>query len=228
MTVSPQRLTVLVMHAEPLVAIGLVAALRQQADFRVFVHGTDNFDGEPIDVVITDYQSGLGWACPRGRAMDGSEGRTKVMVLTTQYREQEIRIALEAGVHGYLLLGCTTEELAASVRCLGRGSRYVCMAVAQRMADSLTREALTSREADVLRLLAQGHCNKAIARQLAIAIGTVKAHVKAIMEKLDAASRTQAVSVAIERGLVQDSPRQTMNAPGNVLASGPSSSSICQ
>jgi DNA-binding NarL/FixJ family response regulator len=70
------------------------------------------------------------------------------------------------------------------------------------MADSLTREALTAREAEVLDLLACGQCNKSIARQLDIAVGTVKAHVKAIMAKLDASSRTQAVSVAAQRGLV--------------------------
>jgi DNA-binding NarL/FixJ family response regulator len=128
----------------------------------------------------------------------------RVLVMTTHDREHDIRRALEAGVHGYLLLGCPIQELIAGVRALARGSRYFCLAVAQRMAESLTREALTPREADVLRLLVRGQCNKSIARQLEIAVGTVKAHVKAIMGKLDASSRTEAASVAARRGLIDD------------------------
>jgi DNA-binding NarL/FixJ family response regulator len=193
------RLDILVMHAEPLVAVGLAAALRQQVGFGVHVDGVDDI-GIGIDVVITDYQSGLKLArsgLNRPAPLKGA----RVLVMTTNDREHDVRLALEAGVHGYLLLGCAIDELAASVRTLGAGSRYLCMAVAQRMADSLTRESLTAREAEVLHLLVRGHCNKMIGRQLEIAVGTVKAHVKAIMGKLGASSRTQAASIAAQRGL---------------------------
>jgi DNA-binding NarL/FixJ family response regulator len=118
------------------------------------------------------------------------------------HREQEVRRALEAGVQGYVLLGCSTIEMVEAVRVVGRGSKYLCLQVAQRMADSLTRENLTERELDVLALLSAGCSNKVIARDLDIAVGTVKAHVKGIMGKLAASSRTQAVTVAAERGLV--------------------------
>jgi DNA-binding NarL/FixJ family response regulator len=194
---------VLVMHAEPLLAVGLAAALRQVPGFSVQVHGGEGLSAEAVDVIVADYQDGVQLASAPGIRAPGLK-TARVLVMTTQDREHEVRLALEAGVHGYLLLGCPIQELIAGVNALGRGSRYLCLAVAQRMAESLTREALTPREADVLRLLVRGQCNKSIAKQLEIAVGTVKAHVKAIMGKLDASSRTQAASVAAQRGLIDD------------------------
>jgi DNA-binding NarL/FixJ family response regulator len=204
---SPQPaspLKVLVRHAEPLLSAGLVAALQLQRDFQV-----TTFDparpGAPADVVITDYPQGISLAA----ASRHVPGAAKVLVITPQGREHEVRLALESGVHGYLLLGCPVDELAAGVRMLGQGRRYLGMEIAQRMADSLTREALTARETEVLRLLARGLCNKSIATRLSIGVGTVKAHVRGIMGKLEASSRTQVVSIAAQRGLVEHEPMAT-------------------
>jgi DNA-binding NarL/FixJ family response regulator len=196
-------ISVLVMHADPLIAIGLAAALRQRLEFTVLVHKGDDAPAKGIDVVVTDYQDGVELVSAPSKRLPSLKA-ARVLVMTTHNREYEVRLALEAGVHGYLLLGCPIQELIAGVNALGRGSRYLCLAVAQRMAESLTREALTQREGDVLRLLVRGQCNKSIAKQLDIAVGTVKAHVKAIMGKLDASSRTQAASVAAQRGLIDD------------------------
>ncbi len=208
------RLNVLVIHAEPLLAVGLCAALRQQADFDVHADGPEREPDHPVDVVVTDYATALRLAGQaRGPQAERTLAGARIMLVTTSDREHEVRLALERGVHGYLLLGCPIEELAAGVRTLGQGSRYLCMAVAQRMAESLTREALTAREAEVLRLVALGQCNKAIARELAIAVGTVKAHVKAIMGKLDASCRTQAASIASQRGLVDAAPGAEPSRP---------------
>jgi two-component system NarL family response regulator len=76
------------------------------------------------------------------------------------------------------------------------------------MADSFTRIGLTSRETDVLQLLAQGCCNKSIARELGIGVGTVKTHVKGLFDKLGATARTHAVVLATRRGLVGDTQRE--------------------
>jgi DNA-binding NarL/FixJ family response regulator len=208
---------VLVMHAEPLISVGLAAALRQSPGFSVQVHSGEGFSAGAVDVIVADYQDGMQLAAAPSMRAPGLKN-ARVLVMTTHDREHEVRLALEAGVHGYLLLGCPIEELIAGVNALGRGSRYLCLAVAQRMAESLTREALTPREADVLRLLVRGQCNKSIAKQLDIAVGTVKAHVKAIMAKLDASSRTQAASVAAQRGLIDDlvpDPREAAHQVGN-------------
>jgi DNA-binding NarL/FixJ family response regulator len=186
---------VTVMHPDPLMAIGLATSLMQRQDINVFLSG-QTAAGQAIDVVLTNYEEGLKLAAGMAR------NQPRILVVAVQEREQEVRIALEAGVHGYLLLGCKVEEVVEGIHALASGRRYMCMSVAQRIADSMSREALTSRETDVLELLADGHCNKSIARQLDIAVGTVKAHVKGILSKLDASSRTQAVSIAVTRGLV--------------------------
>jgi DNA-binding NarL/FixJ family response regulator len=196
-------LNVLVTHPEPLLAVGLAAALRQQLDIKVFGHHDLEPGGEHMDVIVTDHSTALRLAGgAHSDPLSRAHTPTRVMVVTSSDREQDVRLALQSGVHGYLLLGCPIDELVAAVRALGRGSRYLCTAVAHRMAESLTRQSLTARESEVLRLVALGQCNKVIARTLDIAIGTVKAHLTAIMGKLDAQSRTQAASIAAQRGLV--------------------------
>jgi DNA-binding NarL/FixJ family response regulator len=189
---------VVVAHPDPLLTMGLAAALREQAGIRAHLPGAEN-GGDRLDVTITDYEQGLRLAAENRLAR---RVRPRILVLAQQDREHEVRQALETGVHGYLLHGCRVEELVDGIRALALGQRYMSVAVAQRVADSMSRETLTVREAEVLGLLADGHCNKAIARELDIAVGTVKAHVKGIMNKLDVSSRTQAVSVAVARGMV--------------------------
>jgi DNA-binding NarL/FixJ family response regulator len=203
--VDMPRLRILVSYPEPLLALGLAAALGQQAHFDVLAPPTD---GGPsawarADVVVTDYQRGLSFA---REALRGAL-RCRILVMTHYDREQDVRAAMEAGVHGYLLLGCSIEELVRGVERVGTGNRYLSLEVAQKMADSLGRESLTTRETDVLRLLAVGQCNKSIARDLEITVGTVKGHVRAIFGKLDAGSRTEAVGIAIRRGLIGEPMR---------------------
>ena len=94
------------------------------------------------------------------------------------------------------------EETLRGVRAVAQGQRFLSAAVADRVAASFVYAPLTPRETDVLDGLGAGHCNKAIARQLGISVGTVKAHVSAIMDKMNAGSRTGAVRVAAQRGLL--------------------------
>lgn len=214
------RVRVLVAHTNPLIAVGLAAALRRSGDFEVAVDGVDAMDAWTVqqpDVLVADCATGLRRsAAARGDGRGGSAPR--ILVMCAQLREHEVRRALEQGVHGYLPLDSAIDEFVHGVRTVARGSRYLAPSTAQCMADSLTREALTTREAEVLALLACGQCNKSIARQLAIAVGTVKAHVKAIMTKLDATSRTQAVSVAAQRGLVSLSERSALQVEAGAFA----------
>jgi DNA-binding NarL/FixJ family response regulator len=116
--------------------------------------------------------------------------------------EADVQRALQAGVGGYLLAGCSLDELVIAVRTVGRGGRHICDRAANVAAQSLMRTPLTAREAEVLRLMADGLSNKRIAIRLDIALGTVKAHTKAILSKLEAASRTEATAVAEQRGLI--------------------------
>jgi DNA-binding NarL/FixJ family response regulator len=200
---SPRRLNVLIMHPDPIVCAGLVAALRHDASFEMFVHADDRIPSAPtVDVVIADYHNAMVLTHPSARQTHGALADSRILALTANDREADIRRAIQAGVRGYLLPGGSLEELTEAVTALGDGVRYLCRAVAQRLADSLAGVTLTQRENDVLRLLATGQSNKEIARQLAIELGTVKSHVSSIMNKLGAISRTQAATIAVARGLV--------------------------
>jgi two-component system NarL family response regulator len=202
-----ERLTVLVMQHDPLLCAGVVSALRQHAGFDVLVAQVDDehVDLAGVDVVIADYSYSMCLAAAATQMTHRPLSGARVLTLTSNDREADIRRAIESGVHGYLLLGGALSELIESVTTVARGVRYLCRAVAQRMADSLARASLTTREMDVLRLVVIGESNKEIARRLHIELGTVKSHVSAIMTKLDASSRTQAASIAVTRGLVDPS-----------------------
>lgn len=202
----PRHSNVLVMHPDPILSAGLVAALRQHATFEVFVHGLDHLgpQGPQVDVVIADYSNAMRLTEPGARKSHGLLDEARILALTSNDREADIRRAIEAGVHGYLLVGGPLNELSDGVAAVASGLRYMSLSVAQHMADSLTRATLTSREIEVLRLVATGQPNKAVARQLGIELGTVKSHVSAIMAKLGASSRTHAARIAATRGLVED------------------------
>jgi DNA-binding NarL/FixJ family response regulator len=194
----------MISHAQPLLAAGLLAALGRRVDMEVRDSEHVGLD-QCIDVIVTDYDAGLRWAeQARCRNLPRHLAQARVLVLAQSDREEEVRTALASGVDGYLLIGSPIDEVAEGVCTLARGARFLSMGAAQRLAYILTREALTAREAEVLGLLARGECNKVIARELQIAVGTVKAHVKAIMGKLDATSRTHAANIAAARGLVHE------------------------
>ena len=194
---------VLVLHSEPIVAVGLGAALRRLPEFDVLVGQHDSETTAP-DVVVSDYEHGVQLAAELHAGHRWAPRRVGVVVLAARPSEYAVHAALSRGVLGYLVTGCALDELVGAVRAAAAGKRYLCHAVAQQLANGMMNEALTSRERDVLRLLANGRCNKAIANELAIAIGTVKAHVRGIMSKLNATSRTEAASIAAQRGLLSE------------------------
>lgn len=196
MHLSDTRTRISVRHADTVVSAGLVAALQQHADFDLTSEGADG-----CDLVVCDYATGLQLARSRRHA-DRAASMARLLVLTDQDREHSVTQALQSGVHGYLLRGTQVEVLVDAVRAVSQGKTYLSPEIVQRMADSMAREALTPREMQVLEELAAGHGNKETAARLGIAPGTVKAHVRAIMAKLDVTSRTHAVSIAAQRGLV--------------------------
>jgi DNA-binding NarL/FixJ family response regulator len=157
-----------------------------------------------VRVVVTDLDVGvaLAQALRQDRIHRTSPVQTAVLVVSPVDSEMDVRRALECGVSGYLPQSCQPDQLVEATLALARGQRYLERTVAQRLADAMTQDLPTPREIDVLRLMAIGLCNKAISSELDIAVGTVKAHIKALLQKLDAATRTEAADVARRRGLL--------------------------
>lgn len=186
-------------HGDALLAAGLRAILRSDPELIV----TDGSDDSSAQVIVADYEQGLAAAGRTVRAADGHPSAPKVLVFTSRCSEADVRFALRAGVLGYLVQGCSTQDAIQAARSVHRGARYFCPLATERMASSLAHSALTTREIEVLDLLASGLSNKLIARQMNLTVGTIKSHVGAILGKLGSTSRTQAVVIAASRGLVQ-------------------------
>ena len=189
-----------IMHADPVMTVGLHAILAELPELRVTTSLRQPEGQRVARVLVADYDTGVALA---RRPMPEALRHPAVLIVTQLDKEWEVRIAMDAGVHGYVLQSCSPDEVQKAVAALAQGQRYLTESVTRSVADSLSRETLTGRETDVLQLLAQGCCNKSIARKLGIGVGTVKTHVKGVMSKLDATARTHAVVVATQRGLIR-------------------------
>ncbi|WP_229207734.1 MULTISPECIES: response regulator transcription factor [unclassified Duganella] len=194
MSQQKTHINVLIAHADAIVSAGLAALLAAQADLRISIATGDNAAiHADTDIILLDH----------GSAMQHTRRNwPRRLIVTHLDREWDVYTAMTAGVHGYLLQNADARELLTAVRTLGRGMHYLSAELHDRVVDSATRIDLTSRETDVLQLLAQGLCNKLIARELGIGVGTVKTHVRGLFDKLGATARTHAVVLAMRRGLL--------------------------
>lgn len=127
----------------------------------------------------------------------------RIIMLTTFEGDVEIQRALEAGARGYLLKNMPPSDLVDVIRQVHAGKKRIPPEVASHLAEHMGEEELTNREVEVLREVVAGHRNREIGERLFISEETVKVHLKHIMEKLGAKDRTQAVAVAVRRGIIQ-------------------------
>jgi len=125
-----------------------------------------------------------------------------ILMLSTHYGEEEVYRALQAGARGYIVKSILREELLRAVREVHHGGHYVDPIVATHLAQRQSHRSLSSREIEVLRLVANGLGNKEIASVLNIAEVTVKLHVSHVLEKLNVKDRTQAATAALQRGII--------------------------
>ena len=127
----------------------------------------------------------------------------RVIMLTTFDGDVDIQRSLKAGACGYLLKSSPRKELVGAIRKVHSGKKSVPVEIAAHLAEHLSSEALTEREVEVLNHISGGNRNKDIAERLFISEETVKVHIKHIMEKLGANDRTQAIAIAVRRGIIQ-------------------------
>jgi two-component system, NarL family, response regulator len=127
----------------------------------------------------------------------------RILVMTMYDHEEDIVRSVRAGARGHILKSAPRSEIVCALRKVGAGERYLPDYVAAKLATHLSSPALTAREHEVLELLRLGISNKEIGRQLGVTEGTVKAHVREVLAKLGAISRTEAVNLGIQRGLLK-------------------------
>jgi len=126
----------------------------------------------------------------------------RIIMLTTFEGDVEIQRALEAGARGYMLKSMPPKDLVEGIRQVYAGKKRIPPQLAAQLAEHMSDEALTTREIEVLRQIAEGNRNRDIGEKLFITEETVKVHIKHIMEKLGASDRTQAIAIAIRRGII--------------------------
>jgi len=206
---KPSKIRILVADDHPVVRDGIVSIIEVEKDMRVVAQAEDGVEAVKLvekllpDIVLLDLRM------PR---LDGLEANaqiqslhlpSKVIVLTTFESERDIHLSLKAGARGYLLKDTCRQMLLETIRQVHGGKTCIPPRIGQRLVESMSRPGLSGRELDVLNLVSKGESNKIIGDQLGIAEGTVKTHVKSLLEKLQAPGRTAAVKEAVHRGLVR-------------------------
>lgn len=207
---STDVITVIIADDHPVVREGLVAIFKSQKDIKVVAEATNGQEALELcshhlpDVVLLDL---------RMPEKDGLQviteltarrlSKPRVIVMTTYESEEDIRRALKAGAKGYLVKGTAPQQIRESVRRVAAGESLLPANIAAKLAESMAHPELSERERQVLQYMANGRSNKEIGQILYISENTVKAHVKSILTKLDAMGRTEAIAIAIKRGLIK-------------------------
>ena len=223
---SDDTIGVLVVDDHEVVRRGLLAFLDSEPDIDVLgqaAGGMEALDllasmdaqGRRPDVIVMDLQMAPIDGIESTRQVRALYHDVEVVALTSFAEEERVHAALEAGASGYLLKDSDADDVAAAVRAAHRGELQLDPVIARRLMSSLRAgrgdehaSELTSRELDVLRLVAAGKPNKQIAAELAISERTARTHVSRILRKLHLSSRTQAALWAVREGLVDVEPEQ--------------------
>ncbi len=199
---------VLVADDHPVVAQGLVALLECEADITVVGQA---YDGCQAVELFHQHQPDVTLMDLRMPQMDGVAAITaictlvddaQIIVLTTYDSDEDIYRGLRAGAKGYLLKDAEPDELLVAIRTVHNGKKYIPPDIGAKLAERMTNPQLSDRELEVVRLMVGGNSTQEISAALSIAESTVKFHVNNILSKLGVSDRTQAIVVALKRGIV--------------------------
>lgn len=208
-TMPTTAIRVMIADDHPALREGLSALLERQADLQVVAMAADGQQAVDLvpthqpDVILMDLRMPCLEGADAVAAICTQWPEARIIMLTTYDGDEDIYRALRAGAKGYLLKDAPCEELFTAIRQVHGGQKYIMSQVAQKLTDRFQSSELTDRELEVLQLLVQGNTNRDISEALCVAEGTVKFHVRNILDKLGAGDRTQAVTIALKRGLAR-------------------------
>jgi DNA-binding NarL/FixJ family response regulator len=209
MSVDPMLIRVLCVDDHPLLRDGIAALVNAEPDMKLVAEASngkeavEKFRLHHPDVTLMDIQmpdvSGIEAIAQIQSEYPGAH----IIVLTTYTGDVQVVRALRAGARAYILKGHVHRELLETIRMVHAGKKRIPPEIAAELAEHAADDELTTREIEVLRLIAAGNANKQIADQLAIGEATVKSHVTNILSKLGANDRAHAVTIGLKRGIIQ-------------------------
>jgi two-component system NarL family response regulator len=208
-TMQTDGIRILLVDDHTILREGLAAVLNAVDGFEVVGQVGDGrsaieaFKELSPDVAIVDLRMTPMDGVTLTHALRDENPNARVILLTTYDTDEEIFRGLRAGASSYLLKDVDSHRLADTIRSVHAGRKEISPEIAAKLADHVASETLTPRQEEVLLRVAEGKSNLEIAKVLYVSEGTVKAHVKAILQKLGARDRTQAITIAIKRGLVR-------------------------
>src|ERR1051326_8066077 len=203
---KPLRLLIADDHS--VVREGLVSLVKRKSDIVVVAEAKNGREAVDLwkqhrpDVTLLDLRMPELDGVSAIKEIRDQDEHARILVLTTFDGDEDIFRAIQAGAKGYLLKDVPREALMDCIRRVHAGETCVPVQLAEKLAERVSGETLSSREVDVLKLMAQGKSNKEIGAALFISAGTVKSHVKGIFAKMNVISRTEAVANATRRGLI--------------------------
>lgn len=206
---TPASIRVILADDHPVVRDGLAAIVNQQKDMQVVAEADDGeaaialYEEHRPDVMVLDLRMPRRDGVAVVEHVLEKHPKARLLIMTTYDGDEDIFRSLSRGAKGYLLKDAPRQEILSAIRAVANDQPYTSSAIAAKALQRMGRPSLTQRELDVLQQLAEGRSNKDIGRRLSISEGTAKTHVKAILTKLDAISRTEAVAVAHKRGLIR-------------------------
>lgn len=206
---TPPTLRILVADDHFIVRSGLMALIDSESDMKVVAQATDGvqtveaYAKHRPDVLLLDLRMPVLSGNQVIESIRADFPDAHILVLTAYNGDEDIHRALASGASGYLLKSSTGDDLIPAIRAVAAGGRWVPRDVASRLAVRRDYGSLTHREVEVLREIARGRANKEIAAKLEISENTVKDHLKNILAKLQVAARTEAVTVAVQRGIIE-------------------------
>jgi two-component system, NarL family, response regulator len=207
--VDREAWSVLIADDHPVVREGLVTLIERQPDMRVVAQASngrealEQFLVHHPDVTLLDVRMCIMDGIDTLTSIREKDPLARVAIITSYQSEEDIYRALRAGAQGYILKDAEPGELAQCIRAVGCGRTWIPAQVGAKLAKRVADRELTPRETDVLGLVAAGKSNKEIGVAFGISEATVKVHMTHLLEKLKVAGRTEAINVAVKRGLVR-------------------------
>lgn len=206
--IGSTAIRILIVDDHPLLREGISALVGGQRDMELVAQactgnqGIEMFRTHVPDITLMDLQMPDKNGIEAILAIREIVPEARVIVLTTYSGDVQVARAMEAGARAYLLKNLLHTELLETIRAVHAGKKTISPSLAAEVAEHSGEDALTSREIDVLRLIAAGHANKEIAAQLQVTEETIKSRVKNILSKLRASDRTHAAMIGVKRGII--------------------------